>query len=297
MVDILNHMRLNAFVCDVETDALLWVSDALRPTLAQPNFSSRAKCHQAVYGLSQRCPFCRKAALEQAPCEGPSSSECYDPHRGQHTIVFECLIPWPGGATAHLEYQININEHQKALQHFRRLSETDYLTQVPNRGGFMAQLEQQMFDAEVYGKPLSLAFIDVDRLKYANDTYGHTFGDNLLLTVVQTLRNHIRSEDILGRVGGDEFIVLFPRCSKAVAARRLGQALNHLRTSSFPPAGEGFSFSFGLAEKSEVSAADTPQLCTVLIDLADKRMQANKARAGRARTRGHARSLTPAPQP
>ena len=87
----------------------------------------------------------------------------------------------------------------------------DALTKLPNRLFFSDRLEKTLEQARKNNEKLALLFIDLDDLKSANDIYGHSVGDNLLITVAKRMLGSIRDEDTIGRVGGDEFVILLPK--------------------------------------------------------------------------------------
>jgi diguanylate cyclase (GGDEF)-like protein len=92
----------------------------------------------------------------------------------------------------------------------RRLSVTDPLTEAYNREFLQQQLPQSIEQAERRGEPLAVAMIDVDHFKDVNDRLGHEVGDRVLAEVAHRLRAAIRSDDLLVRYGGEEFLVLLP---------------------------------------------------------------------------------------
>lgn len=87
---------------------------------------------------------------------------------------------------------------------------TDRLTHVANRPMLLATLYEEVERAARYGRPLTVAFIDLDHFKPINDTYGHAAGDVVLEEVAAVLRRSVRRSDIIGRYGGEEFVVVFP---------------------------------------------------------------------------------------
>jgi PleD family two-component response regulator len=91
-----------------------------------------------------------------------------------------------------------------------RLSITDELTGLFNRRHAMYRLEEQWALAARYGRPLCVAMFDIDHFKKVNDTYGHDVGDQVLREVVGVLREHTRGTDAICRIGGEEFLVIFP---------------------------------------------------------------------------------------
>lgn len=89
-------------------------------------------------------------------------------------------------------------------------ADTDALTAISNAREFHEQLEAATQYARRYKHPITVAYIDLDNFKTVNDTYGHAIGDQLLITVAQTLNNQTRTTDVAARLGGDEFAILLP---------------------------------------------------------------------------------------
>lgn len=102
----------------------------------------------------------------------------------------------------------DVTEMKKKEEEIRMLVVTDPLTGLYNRRGFMALAEQQMKAANRTGKILSLLFIDLDGMKFINDTWGHEEGDKALVAAATILKQTFRESDILARIGGDEFAVM-----------------------------------------------------------------------------------------
>ena len=110
-----------------------------------------------------------------------------------------------------------------------RLSITDELTGLFNRRHAMVRLEEQWSLAERYQRPIAVAMIDIDHFKQINDSFGHDAGDLVLCQIAGILRDQTRAGDLVCRVGGEEFLVIFPaqtpeqavacaqRCCAAVA--------------------------------------------------------------------------------
>jgi two-component system cell cycle response regulator len=94
----------------------------------------------------------------------------------------------------------------------------DPLTGIANRRFILAQLGGHISGARRHGRPFSIAMLDVDHFKAVNDEHGHAAGDEVLSSVTHILREHLRAEDQLGRLGGEEFLALLPDAGEAAAA-------------------------------------------------------------------------------
>jgi diguanylate cyclase (GGDEF)-like protein len=110
------------------------------------------------------------------------------------------------------------------LAELRRASTTDELTQLPNRRHFLARLAEELAGAQRHGTPLAVAILDVDHFKRINDTYGHAAGDLVLRETAAVLRAATRAEELIGRIGGEEFAVVMP-ATAVHAARRACERL------------------------------------------------------------------------
>jgi diguanylate cyclase (GGDEF)-like protein len=100
-----------------------------------------------------------------------------------------------------------------ALRRFSDLEDlaySDELTQLPNRRGTVRQLDVLISRARRHGHQLTLLLIDADRFKWINDHHGHAMGDIVLRELAQRLRERVRREDLVGRWGGEEFLVALP---------------------------------------------------------------------------------------
>lgn len=103
--------------------------------------------------------------------------------------------------------------------HLENMVSIDRLTQAHNRNYYETQLPLEMERATRNKKCLAFLMIDIDDFKQVNDAHGHDVGDNVLKTVVQTVKSHLRKIDLFFRFGGEEFIALLPGAGKEAAQR------------------------------------------------------------------------------
>lgn len=104
-------------------------------------------------------------------------------------------------------YDIFAGRSERELQ---SLSMTDSLTQLPNRRYFERAFQQEVVKARRNPTPISIAFMDIDRFKSINDTYGHNMGDAVIRQIAKVVQDNLRAGSIVGRLGGDELAVLMP---------------------------------------------------------------------------------------
>lgn len=171
------------------------------------------------------------------------------------------------------------------------LSANDSLTAVLNRRSFEERWESELARARRYGRPISVAVLDIDYFKQFNDRHGHAAGDATLAAVARVLKGRIRATDFVGRMGGEEFAVALPETS-ASAAMALAEGLRHavaeapvIIPGNRVPA--NVTVSVGVA-----SWPDYGGEITRLLDRGDDRMYEAK-RDGRNRVKGPSAPSTP----
>lgn len=147
-----------------------------------------------------------------------------------------------------VELQQTNRRLEKAQSDLRQLVITDALTGCHNRRFFDAVIDRELKRHRRYDIPLSVLFVDVDRFKAINDTFGHDTGDRVLTEVATFLVRHVREADYLFRWGGDEFLILLS-CAEADAARKGAELTVAFKSSAervnLPP---GVGLSVGCAE-------------------------------------------------
>ncbi|MEA2111141.1 MAG: EAL domain-containing protein [Campylobacterota bacterium] len=119
-------------------------------------------------------------------------------------------------------YHVELNAQKNALSY---QATHDALTALPNRILFNDRLEQSISKAKRQDENFALFFIDLDQFKEINDTYGHEYGDKLLIEVASRLKSVIREDDTLARLGGDEFTIIMSNIKEPYMASVLAQKI------------------------------------------------------------------------
>jgi two-component system, cell cycle response regulator len=193
------------------------------------------------------------------------------------------------GLTRALRYAIERKRLEIALH---RMAIADDLTGLYNRRGFFQRAPESLSRARRDRKRALLALMDMDALKQINDTYGHLEGDRAIVTVAAILKQTFREDDIIARIGGDEFAVL-ALVKRNTAAQGILRRLERNLATSKPTTGYALSVSLGLATIEAGDAADFDGL----LKRADHGLYAHKRRRGRAAPPTLGAMLQPDPAP
>jgi diguanylate cyclase (GGDEF)-like protein/PAS domain S-box-containing protein len=213
----------------------------------------------------------------------------YQPITGQEAFMYQntTLLPLrsPNSRVEHVclviydvtDVATNRRQLLAANEQLQRLSRTDRLTGLYNRGHWEETLKHEFSRHLRYGHNAALVMLDIDHFKRVNDTYGHPGGDKVIQCVADIVRDHIRDSDVSGRYGGEEFAILLPDTDQGgalILAERLRQAIEDVNVVH-----EGevirFTISLGVADLAH-SARDHQEL----IEWADQALYASK-KAGR----------------
>ena len=161
-----------------------------------------------------------------------------------------------------------------------RLAITDPLTDLFNRRHLIELGNRALNHAQRYQHPLSVMMIDIDHFKKINDIYGHAMGDEALHELAKLMLSQLRLSDIVGRYGGEEFVVILPETNLQAAHKLAERLLLNIRTMqiAIETKHTNLTASIGLVERNQVN----PQKIDLLISYADQAMYAAK-QAGRDR--------------
>jgi diguanylate cyclase (GGDEF)-like protein len=167
---------------------------------------------------------------------------------------------------------------KKAIRRESALARIDHLTGAANSRCFYELAQQEIDRCQRYKRPFTLAYIDVDNFKTVNDKLGHLAGDEVLRSVAAQLTAQLRKTDVVARMGGDEFTVLFPETDQDAARFALAKVQDRLiaemRSRHWP-----VTFSIGV-----LTCTVAPATANELVKLADNLMYEAK-RDGKNRAR------------
>jgi len=185
-----------------------------------------------------------------------------------------------GGHSKVVFIATEISERIQLYQEVQRLANQDPLTACFNRRHFMALAEHELQRAIRYQRPLSLVMLDIDEFKQFNDQFGHQIGDQVLCALVNLCQKKLRSIDILGRYGGEEFVILMPETvarGGLQAAERLREKIKKMEIASIKTK---LSLTVSMGVASLDSDFNPAQTLDMLIRRADQALYAAKS-AGR----------------
>ena len=167
---------------------------------------------------------------------------------------------------------------QATVERLDELAHLDPLVELPNRRGFLRQIEGLITRVKRYGDDAAMLFVDIDGLKRINDSHGHRAGDEALIRVSQLLVSGVRSGDCVARLGGDEFGILLENADQAISEETASRLAERIAASDFrhdgAPLPLGVAIGIGI-----IAADDDPE---TVMARADQAMYVKKAAAAAA---------------
>lgn len=174
-----------------------------------------------VEGIKGDLDIFRTAVIPIVPADLDATTALEELRRGAHDFLLEPVREAELIARVQAAGRTKILQEELVDQTARLESQLfeDPLTHVHNRRFVFGQLEALVSAARRHGRPLAVAMIDLDGFKSVNDGHGHETGDRVLVAVGEALQRGLRAEDVLGRLGGEEFVALLPDTDAEAAAR------------------------------------------------------------------------------
>jgi diguanylate cyclase (GGDEF)-like protein len=220
----------------------------------------------ALERLGDRVPQARSMILGTIAAslrEAGRAEQAYD-------VLLRCVEVERTAMRELSELQLGLERARLEMELLRDQAERDPLTGLHNR--------RYLQRARDVGGPVALAVLDIDHFKTVNDRFGHGIGDRVLVRVAELLREHVRSDDVVARTGGEEFWLLMPRTDDAEALACCGRVQAALRAEPWDAIAPGLRITASLGVVTAPDAADLDALGRD----ADARLYAAK-RAGRDR--------------
>ncbi len=210
LISMFNNFPEPIYVCDPFTYRIEFTNAALQNIVSE--FSSKETivgevCYKALQGLDEPCPFCSNEVILKN--KDPYSWEHFNQITKRHYMITDRIIEWTDNRRMRMGVAIDITERKLAEEQLRHDALHDNLTGLANRKLFLQRLEHAIAvnrrDPECRSAVL---FFDFDNFKLINDTYGHSYGDSLLIEIARRLTAIVREVDLVARLGGDEFVIL-----------------------------------------------------------------------------------------
>jgi diguanylate cyclase (GGDEF)-like protein len=253
---VLNSLDALVYVSDMQTYELLFVSQYGLKVWGRPEGK---KCYQYLQmDQPEPCTFCTNQRLINADGQ-PTEVLVWE---FQNTVTkrwYQCrdqAIPWVDGRMVRLEIAVDISDlkqMEQALLQARKqaeeLARVDALTKIYNRLAFYEHMERILGQLQRKPAPMSLVMLDIDHFKRLNDTYGHAFGDQVLIALCENVRAGLREADLLFRMGGEEFVIVLPDCEMSAALKLVERLRSNLEAMTLYANGEAVKLtcSFGIA--------------------------------------------------
>jgi diguanylate cyclase (GGDEF)-like protein/PAS domain S-box-containing protein len=217
--DVLNNLFDGLYFVDRERRITFWnrTAESLTGYEAREVVGRRCADNILVHVDGEGRNLCEgRCPLAKTLEDGESREvEVFLHHRKGHRVPVAVRVAPIRGANGRITGAVEVfNDNSRRLaetqelDHLRRLALLDPVTELRNRHFLEISLQAILKEVNRYNWPMGLLFVDIDRFKRINDAYGHEAGDEILKAVAQTLAQSVRSFDIVGRWGGEEFVVV-----------------------------------------------------------------------------------------
>ena len=168
-----------------------------------------------------------------------------------------------------------VSQLQERVEHLDQLAHQDSLVSLPNRRGFMRELERLVDRAKRYGEGSAMLFVDLDGLKMINDSFGHLAGDGALVQVAALLNRGVRRSDVVARIGGDEFAILLSHADDRSAHDTATRLVDMIADCDFTHDGDALPLSVAIGV-AMIGPEDNPE---TIMARADEEMYRRKSAA------------------
>ena len=269
---VLQNSGINAYVADLDTHDLLWMNEAMRQARNLPDGAVGRKCYQVLAEAGEPCAGCLMpgpGAGRENDARPAEPGGCFI---GKDCMEYGGLVQWGGKNNAFIHYFVEASEPKDTEKQLVHLACTDMLTGAYNRAATINLMQDLLHETHAGNGILSLCHVKLNQLKEINARHGRDLGDQALFHMVQSIRGIVHRCDVIGRLLGDDFIILMPGCARGLAKVRMVQARNALAEIKLLPEPETLSFSFGVTDSAELSYAENAAYYGKLLAMAERRM-------------------------
>lgn len=190
------------------------ILDVNRVACEQLGYDREELLAASIYEIGDKAEAPEQVQLIWPSLESGESCTIRSVHRRKDGSTFPVEINITGlidkGSRQMFAFARDIAETEKLKEYLSKLAMTDELTNLYNRRAFMLTLDKELATASRFNRDLSVLAIDIDYFKKVNDRYGHSGGDSVLQYFAKEASKHIRAQDTLGRIGGEEFAIILP---------------------------------------------------------------------------------------
>jgi len=248
---ILDKMQTGIFIVDAETHQIIDINaKALEMIEAKKEDVLGHTCHNFICAAE-----CGKCPITDLHLTVDNAERVIVTARGNLIPVLKTVTRISiQGHEQLVESFMDIRERKALEENLRIMGNTDYLTGIYNRRYFIETGQKELSRALRYGKQMSLLMIDLDRFKNVNDTYGHAAGDKVLKAIAEFCNSQLRTSDVIGRLGGEEFAILAVESDQQQAmqlAERILQGTSELVVALDDGQTVGCTLSIGVSCKTD----------------------------------------------
>jgi len=286
---LLDVIPFASYAVDVNTYEVVYANKLMEESMYAP----RAKeCWEKLYGQKEQCLWCKIVELKERIIVYKSEklvSSFFNEATDKWFQSYDEIVKWPDGRTVKYTILVDITEQKEiqaimitthakmarqsiklkeANKKLKFLAQKDSLTGINNRRYFFELLNKVWITELEDSENIYVAMFDLDKFKKINDTYGHKIGDEILKIFTSTVEISLETEDIFGRIGGEEFALVTVSKSKENVIAILDKIRNDVSNMSTTNEKENIKItvSIGLSKKIDEKTID------VVLDEADKQL-------------------------
>ena len=266
---ILDGIVYMIYIIDTRTFKINYVNKHMQKYY--PQIAKDAICYEAFLNRTEPCPFCPVVKLKEQSQETVCSEQSGVFFKKQVFQFQAAIVEWNASQNHALLSVTDITKEVNEKERLAVLAETDELTGALNRRGGLIAFEKTL--ALQKGVEISIAIIDLNGLKKVNDTFGHNEGDHYLRAAAQSIQQNVRTNDLVCRLGGDEFLVILPNCNELIT-ERIFQKVNIDLSAILETQEKPYEGSFASGIVTFIADGDTS--ISEILEHADQNMYQNK---------------------